>query len=247
MAIYCGTSGWVYDHWKGIFYPQDLSKSKWFDYFQKYFTSVELNASFYRIPSRSVVESWNKRTSDNFTFSVKVSRLISHVKRLHDCEKELDWFLSTFESLRLKSPVYLIQLPPNLHANFDLIKNFCKILPKEMNFAFEFRDPSWYELQDIYTLLNDLNHMMCIHDFFEMPVEKAKQVSAGVYIRFHGYKAKYDGSYPDDILDQWCQWLINEHKVKKNIFVYFNNDQGGFAVKNCLYIKNKLARNGIIL
>ena len=152
--VLLGTSGWSYDHWKERFYPQNLSRNKWFEYFTEQFDTVELNASFYRIPTVKITEGWKERSPDGFRFSVKVSRLITHVKKLKDCRKELEWFFSVFEPLKEKVCIYLLQLPPNLKVDIPRLEDFSKLLPSENNYAFEFRNPTWYS-EEVYEFLSE--------------------------------------------------------------------------------------------
>ncbi|MFW5774714.1 MAG: DUF72 domain-containing protein [Chitinivibrionales bacterium] len=229
-----GTSGWTYDHWSGRFYPADISRRTWFEYFSQHFDTVELNASFYRIPRESVVASWHSRAPEHFVFSVKMSRLVTHVKKLRNCDHELEWFFTVFKPLRTKIGMYLVQIPPSLKVNHELLQQFCEKLPPELPVTFEFRNKSWY-VDETYAILHKYNHNFCIHD---MSGSATPRIVTGpaVYLRFHGYNERYGGDYSDGILSEWAEW-IEKQRHKTPVYAYFNNDFEGFAVKNCLRLR----------
>jgi uncharacterized protein YecE (DUF72 family) len=230
-TIHFGTSGWTYDHWKGIFYPDTLAKNRWFEYYCEHFSTVELNASFYRIPTHKTVESWKQRSPEHFDFSIKMSRFVSHVKKLKNCERELEWFFSVFEPLSMKIALYLVQIPPALRFDPERIVNFSKNVPRKVNIAFEFRNTSWYRNETV-ELLRELGFAFCIHDMAGIATDKIV-TSPFIYIRFHGFDSPYGGDYPDSSLQSWADWIKDQAKHGKHIYCYFNNDIGGFAIKNC--------------
>ncbi|MFP4679321.1 MAG: DUF72 domain-containing protein [Chitinispirillaceae bacterium] len=236
-ALMLGTSGWTYDHWKEVFYPSDVPKKRWFEYFSRHFDTVEINASFYRIPTSKVTQGWADKSPDKFRFAVKVSRLISHVKKLRNCEHELEWFFSSFEPLKKKVAVYLIQLPPSLKYDPGRLAEFLDMLPQG-RYAVEFRNTSWYN-DEIYELLSRKKVAFCIHDMPELQTEKIVTADS-VYLRFHGYFDLYGGDYPDSVLKEWASWIRKQHSEGKDVYGYFNNDLEGFAVKNCRRLKELL-------
>lgn len=230
-----GTSGFTYKHWKGIFYPLELPQKRWFEFFCEKFNTVELNASFYRIPTLKTVEGWNQRSPDDFYFSVKMSRLITHTKKLRNCTDELQWFFSNFRPLYSKIKAILVQLPPAMKFNPGLIKEFSHLLPSGFKFAFEFRNTSWYR-DETYDMLSEANHIFCIHDMASIPTEKIVTTNA-VYIRFHGFDSTYGGDYPEQHLNEWAEWIASQVQNNRSVYGYFNNDIGGYAVKNCLSLR----------
>lgn len=238
MACYLGTSGWTYDHWKGVFYPDTVPKKRWFEYYSSRFDTVELNASFYRIPTVKTALGWYNRSQANFRFAVKMSRLVSHVRRLKNCDRELEWFFSSMEPLKPKTSIILIQLPPNLRIDLKRLDEFSARLPSDQTFAFEFRNITWYS-EETYALLREREHTFCIHDMAGLTTDKIITANT-VYIRFHGYDSRYGGDYPDDRLCLWAEWIREQLKKGLTVFAYFNNDIGGFAVKNCLRLKEIL-------
>lgn len=231
-ALYIGTSGWTYDHWKGVFYPADIKKREWLTFYAERFDTVELNASFYRIPKIKAVEGWRDRTPEKFHFAVKVSRLISHIKRLKECDKEAEWFFSVFKPLEPKIGAYLVQLPPSLTYDPERIESFIERYPSDIPLVFEFRNNSWYN-DETYTLFRKKNLAFCIHDMHGSATDRIV-TSDCAYIRFHGYTARYGGDYPDEILADWAAWIRGMRREVKRMFCYFNNDFQGYAIKNCL-------------
>ena len=234
-SIHLGTSGWTYPHWKGKFYPEGLAQKKWFDYYCSRFSTVELNASFYRIPSAAAVESWEKRSPPDFRFAVKISRLISHVKKLRNCEKETEWFFSTFAPLAHRIGAFLLQLPPSLKCNPELVGSFVRQTATRVPIAVEFRNSTWYN-DEVYAALKEFGCIFCIHDMNECPTERIV-LSKTAYVRFHGYQARYGGDYPSGALADWGRWIKRQAKDGTKVFGYFNNDVDGFAVKNCMTLR----------
>ena len=148
-----GTSGWHYDHWRGNFYPEALSKREWLPYYAQRFPCVELNNSFYRLPKNKTVMSWCRQTPASFTFAVKASRLITHMKKLRECEGVFDRFHEVIKTFGTKLGPILFQLPPHWSVDTGRLAEFFSILPRGRQFVFEFRDPSWY-CDAVYQLLH---------------------------------------------------------------------------------------------
>jgi uncharacterized protein YecE (DUF72 family) len=228
--IRIGTSGWSYKHWKPVFYPERLPQRKWLEYYAERFDTVELNASFYRIPSPKTAEGWRNRTPDGFLFSVKMSRLITHVRRLHDCEEQLHWFFEAMAPLDKKISVFLIQLPPSLNPDREVLEPFIRGLPPGNRYAFEFRNRDAYGGAASEVLAG--NGMgFCIHDLEGSPTPMTITADF-VYVRFHGFSGRYSGSYPDSVLKTWSQRMSSWSAAGKDVYVYFNNDIGGSALTN---------------
>lgn len=222
-----------------MFYPAHISKRKWFEYYSQWFNTVEINASFYRIPAIRTVEGWKRRAPQNFCFAVKLSRLITHVRKLKNCDSEINWFFSAFEPLEKQVGVVLVQLPPNMKYDLHRLDSFIHCLPRTYHFAFEFRNRAWYR-EETYKLLRDNGYAFCIHDMGELKTDRIL-TSDIVYIRFHGFDALYGGDYKDEILQDWANWIKECTKTGKTVFAFFNNDIGGYAVKNCLTLKKMIA------
>ena len=235
-----GTSGWHYDHWQDRFYPQKLSKAKWLQFYASHFTTVELNNTFYRLPRETAFTSWYDSSPANFTFAVKVSRFITHIKRLKNCEEAAEKFISSAKILGNKLGPLLYQLPPNMHRNDEVLESFLSILPQETKHVFEFRHPSWLD-DKVFEILRRHNVGFCV---FDMPSVSCPLIATAdfAYIRFHGSTELYSSCYSDEELADWAKRLANLTVNPKIMYIYFNNDAQAFAVKNALTLHRYLKR-----
>jgi len=231
-----GTSGWHYKHWRGCFYPQELKPSDYLSWFIRHFKTVEINNCFYRLPTESAVQTWRAQTPEDFCFAVKGSRYLTHIKRLRDPDQGLATFLSRMELLGNKLGPVLFQLPPNWHINTERLEIFLQALPKNKHrYVFEFRDPTWYR-QETYDLLRRFGVGLCIHDW--QGEQSPTELTAGfTYIRFHGATGRYQGEYTDDMLVKWADLIASWRPKLDQIYVYFNNDVGGHAIRNALTLQ----------
>ena len=152
--IHIGTSGWNYKHWRGPFYPKDLSQKKWLEFYIKKFHTVEINNSFYQLPEKTTFENWRDTVTEGFIFSVKASRYITHMKKLKEPNEALDRFLNRIEALKDKLGPILFQLPPRWKCNCERLKSFLNMMPDEFRYTFEFRDDSWWN-DDVYEALSN--------------------------------------------------------------------------------------------
>lgn len=234
--VHIGTSGWHYKHWIGLFYPEGIAPSQMLPFYIRRFDTVEVNNTFYRLPASSTFDGWRENSSKNFSFAVKASRFITHMKKLKDPEGSIQKFFSRTEVLQRKLGPVLFQLPPRWKLNRDRLAEFLKALPKQHRYAFEFRDDSWLVPQ-VFDLLAEHNTALCIHDLGTMntPIEITAEFA---YVRFHGPgSAKYSGSYSDRELQKWAGRINEWRKTLSAIYVYFNNDVGGWAVRNATDLK----------
>lgn len=230
-----GTSGWNYKPWKGTFYPAGLPAKDEFAYFAGKFSTVELNNPFYRLPSAETFAHWKKSAPPGFLFSVKAPRFITHMKKLKSDHNGIHEFLAHAGELKRKTGPLLFQLPPRWKVNTERLEEFLQHLPPRHRYTFEFRDPTWFR-QEVYDLLKRFNCALCIYHLagYQSPVELTADF---VYLRLHGPGGKYQGSYSDKILQDWAarckQWM----KKGMDVFVYFDNDQDGYAAANALRLK----------
>ncbi len=232
--IYIGTSGWLYKHWIGNFYPEIMKKpADQFKHYLKFFKTVELNNPFYRLPSKETFQNWRKNSPKDFIFSVKASRYITHMKKLNDFEEPLSIFLDNASGLNEKLGPILFQLPPGWKLNIERFESFIKGLPKGYRFVFEFRNPTWYN-NKIYELLKEHNCSFCI---YQLARHQSPELATAdfVYLRLHGPTAsKYQGSYDDKTLKAWAKKCRQWIKEKRDVYVYFDNDQAGYAAFNAI-------------
>jgi uncharacterized protein YecE (DUF72 family) len=241
-----GTSGWHYRHWKGLFYPAKLSSKHYLGWYIRHFNSVEINNSFYRLPTESSVQAWREETPADFCFSVKASRFITHIKRLREADAALETFLTRMEILGQKLGPVLFQLPPNWHVNIERLSDFLGMLPRHPHqYVCEFRDTTWYT-PAVYDLLRKHNVALCIHDLHGQ-VTPLDITADFTYIRFHGATGKYQGSYTDQMLHTWADTICDWLPKLRDVYLYFNNDQGGHAIRNAQtlqsWFQTKFARS----
>jgi uncharacterized protein YecE (DUF72 family) len=236
---YVGCSGWHYEHWKLLYYPEGLAKSKWLQFYAKQFNTVELNNSFYHLPSEKAFVSWRESSPDNFVFAVKVSRFITHIKRLKNFGAAMENFLSRACLLKSKLGPLLYQLPPNMKRNDELLESFLSSLPQKYQHVFEFRHESWLN-DSVFHILQRYNTGLCV---FDMPGFTCPLVATSdfAYIRFHGSTGMYSSCYSNEELSQWVEKIAQLAQNLKAVYIYFNNDAEAFSVKNAIILKTFLA------
>ncbi len=226
--IRVGTSGFYYPHWKEVFYPAELSKSRYFEYYMKEFDTVELNSTFYHLPKAKTVTHWEEETPEHFLFALKASRQITHYHKLKDVKDPLYLFLHLVKPLKRKIAAILFQLPPSLHKDTELLSDFLQLLPSGYRYAIEFRHESWQD-EKTDTILKAYNVARCLHDFNKVKIDP--QMTADfTYLRLHGPDGHYGGSYDDTTLKTYAQMLMEMAHRQKHLFVYFNNDTERNAV-----------------
>lgn len=233
MPAFIGTSGWNYDHWKGLFYPLDLPRSKWLDYYATVFSTVEVNATFYRQVSADTFEKWRTRTPEGFVWSVKAHRFITHVKRLRNTEDSLKSFLDSAFVLGEKLGPILFQLPPSLAFEGSAAEAFFSLLPGGYRYALEARHESWTG-QDALTALKKHGIAWCIADTAgRYPYCEA--VTAGfAYVRLHGSRRLYASEYSDREIHAWAD-KIRSWGIPA--YIYFDNDYMAYATRNAMGLR----------
>jgi uncharacterized protein YecE (DUF72 family) len=238
--IHIGCSGWVYKHWRGIFYPEGLPQKRWFERYAEEFDTVEINASFYRLPLASTFEGWRDKAPPGFHYAVKVNRFITHMKKLLDCEAEVDRFIALARPLGEKLGPLLYQLPPSLKLNLERLERFLERLPPDLTHVFEFRNKDWY-VPDTYALLDRHGASFCVHD---MPGSKTELVAVGpiAYVRFHGGEGKYWGRYSDEGLLSWTDWVVEQTRSGRPVWCFFNNDIHGHAIQDARTLKSMVGQ-----
>jgi uncharacterized protein YecE (DUF72 family) len=239
--IRIGTSGWHYKHWIGTFYPQRWPASKMLSFYLERFDTVEINNSFYRLPPESAVEDWYTSTPVDFCFAVKGSRFLTHMKKLADPAAGLEKFFSRVDLLRGKLGPILFQLPPHWEINLGRLENFLAALPSWHRYAFEFRNPTW-NTPDVLGLLRKYNVAYCPFHLagYQSPIEITADIT---YIRLHGPGGKYQGSYNDDALKTWADCITRWREELKAVYVYFDNDDSGYAARDAQRLREMLLSN----
>ena len=237
--IYIGTSGWSYGHWKGVFYPEAMQAHDYLEFYQQYFNSVEINNTFYHLPETDTFRHWHATVADDFVYSVKASRYITHMKKLISPGVTVVPFMDRVKLLADKLGMILFQLPPHWHCNPQRLELFLASLPAGYHYVFEFRDASWFN-KEIYRLLKRYHATFCIYDL-EGKISPMEVTSAIVYLRLHGPSQAYSGCYKTQELMDWAAKIAGWYSDGKQVFCYFNNDEAGYAVKNALELKAILA------
>ena len=231
-GIFVGTSGWHYKPWVGPFYAEGTKPPGFLDAYKKLFSTVEINQTFYGLPKPESVVKWREQTPPDFLFACKMSRFITHMKKLKEPETGLGKYFGVVENLGEKLGPILVQLPPMLGINLDRIEGFFQAAPKQHRYTFEFRERGWFT-DETYAALAKWNASLCLYDFdgWQSPVE----VTADwVYIRLHGPEGRYGGSYNDDTLALWADRIVGWSRSGRDVYCYFDNDQKGYAPNDAL-------------
>lgn len=241
-AIRVGTSGWEYEHWRGSFYPLELKRDRWLEHYAERFDTVELNASFYRLPQRVTFERWATRVPDEFVYAVKASRYLTHVKRLKEPMEPLQRLWGRAEALGRHLGPVLYQLPPRWKPNPERLAGFLAALPAGRPQAIEIRDARWYR-DELLLAITAAGVAVCLHD---MPGSARDGTPNGpfAYVRFHGSGQRYGGRYPGGDLERWASAMVEWAGTGMPVWAYFNNDIGGHAVVDAERLRTEVARIG---
>jgi len=239
-----GTSGWNYEHWRGLFYSKDLPQSRWLDFYSRHFNTVEINYSFYRLPEKKTFEEWHRSTPAHFSFTAKVSRFYTHMKKLALPEQNLFRFLENAAGLGEKLSAILFQLPPFWNVNAERLSRLAayistqKILP-DIRCVLEVRNRTWLS-EDVFKVLKDRNISLCLADWPELSVD-GPVTADFIYVRRHGPSALYASRYTHQEIEANARMIRQWLTAGKDVHVYFNNDTMAWAVKNALELREMLA------
>ena len=238
--VHVGCSGWVYPHWREVFYPKDVPQREWLTYYTQHFDTVEVNNTFYRLPSSSAVEGWADHSPDGFLFAVKVSRYLTHIKRLTMVERGMKRFYEPLDALTGTGKLgpLLWQFPPNFHRDRDRLAEALSALPDGRH-AFEFRHPSWFD-EDVYSLLRKHGVALVIgHERSRWVSTPLVRTTDWTYVRFHYGSRGRHGNYSDAEISTWARRL-SQWRRDTEVYAYFNNDWKGYAIRNARLLKTKL-------
>jgi uncharacterized protein YecE (DUF72 family) len=236
--LHIGTSGWTYDHWLGRFYEAPKGESRLREY-ARTFGSVEINGTFYKMPTDAGMAAWLRDTPDGFTFTVKTSRFITHMKRLRDPEVHIPIFFGRIRPLAPKLAAVLVQLPPSFRADLPRLEAFTALLPPQ-RYAFEFRHASWWT-DATWAFLAERNLGFTL---FHLAGRSTPEVVTAdfVYARLHGPGAAYQGSYDDAALAAWAERATGWRAEGRDVFVYFDNDEKAYAAEDARRLQTLLGR-----
>ena len=233
--LYLGTSGFQYRHWRGNFYPDGVPQRRWLEHYASCFNSVELNATFYRLPKQETFRGWRERVPEGFRYALKFSRYGSHTRRLRDAESTVQHFLEAIEPLGDRIGPVLVQLPPSFEADPARLAAFLEAAPGSCRWVLEFRHPSWLQ-DDILDLLAEHGAGLCVHDGLDDHPWVA--TADWVYWRFHG--ETHDQPCPAGWMDRAAAWLGEQRAAGRDVYAYFNNDGDGHAPRDAEELRRRL-------
>jgi uncharacterized protein YecE (DUF72 family) len=236
--IWIGTSGYVYRHWrKGVFYPAGLRARDELAFYTSRFSTVELNNSFYRLPTAEMFLRWREATPPDFQFAVKASRYITHIKRLGNVEDELALFMERAVQLGPKLGPVLFQLPPNQQAEITRLGDFLALLPTGHRWVLEFRHPSWHT-REVYRLLSHYEAALCIPVGGGLDPDRIT-TAPFTYVRMHRGQEP-TGGFTAHELRSWTSQVQSLSRAGKDVYLYFNNDWEGYAVRDAVTLRELL-------
>ncbi len=238
-----GCSGWHYRDWRGTVYPSDAPARRWFEHYARRFDTVEINATFYRLPSAETVDAWAAQAPAEFVYAVKVGRFGTHRKKLRDPGTWLAHHLERVERLGPSLGPNLVQLPPRWGRDVERLEAFFAVAPRSLRWAVEVRDPSWIH-DDVLRVLADAGAALCVHDL--LPDHPWELTTDWAYVRFHGPRAgdePYAGRYGGRRLWRPAERLAGWLDAGCDVYAYFNNDIGGAAVADAEWLAARLVRD----
>jgi uncharacterized protein YecE (DUF72 family) len=240
--IVAGTSGWHYRHWRGRFYPDDLAASRWLGWYAERFATVEVNASFYRLPSEDALRSWRAAVPDDFVFAVKASRYLTHVRRLNEPEAPVALLMGRAALLGPTLGPVLLQLPPDMTADAGRLDRTLAAFPSGTRVAVEPRHESWWSAE-VRAVLEHRGASLCLSDR-RGPLGPDWQTAEWGYVRFHAGRASPEPCYGRQALDTWAARLAGR-RGGGQVFAFFNNDQGGCAPGDARRLAVACRRHGL--
>jgi uncharacterized protein YecE (DUF72 family) len=238
--IRIGCSGWNYKHWRERFYPKGLPQRRWFEYYAGHFDTVEINNSFYRLPTAETFARWRDQAPPGFCYAVKANRFLTQARKLKDCAEPLERMMTPLRALGDRLGPILYQLPPRFRINLGRLESFLELLAEDVTSVFEFRDKSWH-VPETLALLDRHGASFCVHD---MPGCGSERIAVGpvAYVRFHGGEGKYWGRYPDESLLGWTDWIVAQAKAGRPVWAFFNNDIDAHATHDAQTLRAMVAQ-----
>lgn len=243
MAIWIGTSGWQYDHWRDRFYPAGLPVSRWLEHYAASFDTVELNVTFYRQPRPVVFDAWAARVPDGFRFAVKASRYLTHVRRLRRPRESVEYLLEGATRLGPRLGPILLQLPPTLQAEPDALADVLSTFPPHLRLAVEPRHRSWFS-DEVAAVLATHEAALCWADR-RRPLGSTRRTADWGYLRLHEGRALPRPCYGRRALEGWLRRIAATWSAAADVYVYFNNDPRGCAVRDAGVFGALAARQGL--
>ena len=243
MTLFVGTSGWQYRHWRHVFYPDKRPQREWLPFFAERFQTVEVNNTFYNLPERSVFEHWRTETPDDFVFALKMSRYLTHLKRLHDPIDPVRRFMERAQALGPKMGPILLQLPPRFRANLELLDASLDVFDPSVRVAVEFRDESWFQ-PETQSVLERHRAALCLADSPRRN-QPALRTAGWAFIRFHEGAGSRAPGYERSALAAWVTRIAQMWPQTADVYVYFNNDTAGHAIRDAAVFAQLAAAAGL--
>ena len=244
MTVLVGASGWQYSSWRGVFYPHELPQARWLEHYASSFRTVEVNNTFYRLPGRDAFEQWAQRTPADFVMAVKASRYLTHVRRLQDPEEPVGRLMKAAAGLGPKLGPVLIQLPPDLRARPDDLDRTLSSFPAGTRLAVEPRHDSWFG-GELEAVLRSHDAALCLADRYSRPVTPLWRTASWGYLRLHEGRGAAHPCYGRTALKSWANRLAELFDAADDVYVYFNNDPRGCAVRDAERFASILAEAGL--
>lgn len=244
LTIRIGTSGWHYGDWKGAFYPEGMSRKEWLHFYSARFSTVESNAAFYRLPETETFHGWAGQSPDDFVIAVKMSRYLTHVKRLADPEEPVGRFVERIEGLGDKLGPVLLQLPPNFRKDLPRLDAVLSQLPARLSVAVELRHASWFE-DEVRTCLKSHGAALCLADRGSRPAAPLWRTADWTYLRFHAGTGLPAPCYGRTALVSWAERLLDGWGKGAEAWVYFNNDTNACALRDARRFQRACIRTGL--
>jgi uncharacterized protein YecE (DUF72 family) len=229
MPLRVGTSGWQYADWRGVLYPQGVPQRAWLEAYANDFDTVEVNAAFYRLPKRETFERWRSSVPDGFTMAVKASRFLTHIRRLQDPQEPVARLMEAARGLGGALGPVLLQLPPTLRGEVDRLDACLAEFPSDVRVAVEPRHPSWW-VEEVADVLRAHGAALCWADRGSRPITPLWRTADWGYLRLHHGRTGW--GYGRTALRSWRERLEDAYAEDEDVFVYFNNDPGGAAVRD---------------
>ena len=243
MTLFLGTSGWQYDHWRETFYPPEVKPPTWLEHYAERFQTVEVNNTFYRLPPAKTFEAWERRSTDDFVFVLKVSRYLTHIKRLKEAKESVALFLERAKPLGRKTGPFLVQLPPNLQAEPERLRDTLRQFPSGARVAVEFRHDSWYT-DEVKAVLEEHGATLCLADRGEKVLGATWRTAEWGYVRFHHGRARPEPCYRRRTLESWMERIAERWSPQDDVYVFFNNDPLACALRDVIVFAEIAERSG---
>ena len=242
-GLYIGTSGWNYPHWKDTFYA-GVKRKEWLHHYAQRFMSVEVNSTFYRLQELKTFRRWHEETPQDFRFTIKGNRFLTHRKKLLDPHEPIQRERARASGLGNKLAVVVWQTPGNFHKNVPRLREFVRALRRwpETRHAVEFRHPSWFETE-ISDILGDAGIANCLSDAADWPMWDTVTTDL-VYCRLHGHNQTYNSEYEDASIEEWAGRVRHWLSEKRDVHIYFDNDAETRAPRDAMRLLDALDDHG---